>query len=149
MRRIFPTLAIIGIALAVPLGGAVPAAAQDYAMPVLTKTEPAETSEVVGPVNEVVLEFDGEVDLVEVKLLTPDQREIKLYAADGSDADKKGVWFALPLPEPATMPGTWLIDYSVSKSFPDGKASATSAYSGFTIIDPAAGKPQAEEGPAE
>lgn len=112
------------------------ALADPYEMPVLTKAEPADQATLAGPVTEVVLEFADEVDLVQVDLIAPDQTKIPLYRADGSDTDKKGVWFALTLPEPLTAPGTYLIDYAASKTFADGKASATSSYSAFIIADP-------------
>ena len=132
MKTMFTTLAA--------LITTTPALANDLIAPPLIAATPAEQSTVTEPVSEIVLEFGQEVDLVDVKIITPDQNQIQLYKADGSDQDKKGVWFALTVPEPVTMPGTYLVDYAVSFTAPDGSASATSAYSAFIITDPKAPK---------
>ena len=134
MKHILTTLAVLA------LTSTTPALANDLVAPPLTAATPADQSQVSEPVSEIVLEFGQEVDLVDVKIITPDQNQIKLYKADGSDQDKKGVWFALTVPEPVTMPGTYLIDYAVSFTASDGSASATSAYSAFIITDPKAPK---------
>lgn len=102
--------------------------------PELVAAVPAEQSQVQAPVKQIRLVFASAVDLVEVVLITPDQRRIVLHDASGGSEDRKGESFTLALPQPVTMEGTYLIDISASVTDPrDSSASALSTYSGFTI----------------
>jgi methionine-rich copper-binding protein CopC len=111
------------------------AMAEPVAVPDLVMVTPDDQSTVTGPVTQVALLFKGEVDLVVLSLVTPDQNKVVLYDAMVKDESRRDFTFTFGLPAPQTMPGTYLIEYSVSITAPDGSASATSDYRSFTIAD--------------
>lgn len=129
------------------LCAAMPLAAEPLPAPEMILATPGDHSHVAAPVTDISLLFKTDVDLVEVKLITPDQREIPLYDAMTGSELKRDFTFFFTLPEPVTLPGVYLIDYSASVTAPDGSASATSNYSSFTIDDPNAPETESEGAP--
>lgn len=116
----------------------VAATAEPVAVPDLVMATPEDQSTVTGPVTDIALLFKGPVDLVDLALVTPDQHKVVLYDAMVKDESRRDFTFTFGLPAPQTMPGTYLIEYSVSITAPDGSASATSDYRSFTIADASA-----------
>lgn len=113
-----------------------PAYALELPAPELTAAFPPDQGEVQAPMSEITLIFASPVDLVEVVVVTPDQQRIVLHDASNGGEEQKGDSFTLSLPQPLTMPGTYLIDYSASVTDPsDSSASSTSSYSSFIITE--------------
>lgn len=122
---------------------AAPLQALELPAPELMFVFPADQQQIAAPVSEISLMFAAPVDLVSVTIVTPDQQRIVLHDAFNGSEEKKGDTFTLTLPQPLTMPGTYLIDYSASVSDPaDSSASSTSSYSAFIIPEPAEAAPQ-------
>jgi hypothetical protein len=100
-------------ALAGALAAAVPAAAI-LPGPDITAAFPADESQVQAPIREIRLMFNSPVDLVRLFVITPDQRRIVLHDAADGGTERKGTSFTLVLPQPASMPGTYLFEISAS-----------------------------------
>ena len=130
--RLIPALAaaVVLALAAVPASATLPA-------PELTAITPADESEIAGPLGEVTLAFAATVDLVEVALVTPDQRRVMLHDAFNGDPDRKGDSFVLPLPEAVSLPGAYVIEVAASVTDPaDGSASTMAVHTAFTIAEP-------------
>jgi methionine-rich copper-binding protein CopC len=133
--------ALVMVPAAGPASAALPA-------PELTAITPADESEIGAPLSEVTLTFATTVDLVEVALVTPDQRRFMLHDAFNGDPDRKGDSFVLPLPEAVSLPGAYVIEIAASVTDPaDGSASTMSVHSSFTLADPPVAEDQAAEAP--
>lgn len=129
--------ALAAVLIAAPAAAVVPA-------PELLATTPADETEIAAPLGEVTLTFAAAVDLVEVALVTPDERRVMLHDVFNGDEVIKGDRFVLPLPEAESLPGAYRLEIAASVSDPaDGSASSLSVYNSFTISEPP--PPPAEE----
>ena len=142
MRLICALSAVLALALApAPVSATLPA-------PELTAITPADESEIAAPPVEVTLTFAATVDLVEVALVTPDQRRVMLHDAFNGDPDRKGDSFVLPLPEAVSLPGAYVIEVAASVTDPaDGSASTMSVHTSFNLAEPPVADDQATEAP--
>jgi hypothetical protein len=122
---------IAGAALLLPVPQAI---ALELPAPELTALFPPEQGEVQAPISEITLIFARSVDLVEVVVITPDQQRLVLHDAFNGSEERKGDSFTLSLPQPVSMEGVYLIEYSASVTDPsDRSSSATSSYSSFVV----------------
>lgn len=108
----------------------------DVVAPDLIEAIPAERSTVDEPVADIALKFGRPVRLMQVTLITPDQNSFVLNDKANAGEAKTGSQFALVFPQPVTLPGTYLIDYTVHQQDEGGVWFETSAYSSFMIADP-------------
>lgn len=131
--------ALAAALLAAPAAAALPA-------PELIGAFPADQEEIEAPLDAITLIFAAETDLVNVTIVTPDQRRLVLHDAATAEEERKDAMFVLPLPEAVSLPGTYLIEIAASVSDPsDSTASALSTYQSFVIAAPGAGAASAEE----
>lgn len=132
-------LHMLAACAALTIGGtiyATPLLALELPAPQLTASFPPDQGEVEAPISEITLIFAAETDLVSVTIITPDQRRLVLHDASNGSEERKGDMFVLSLPEPVSLPGTYLIDYSASVTdLSDSTASAISSYSSFIITE--------------
>ncbi|WAC22361.1 copper resistance protein CopC [Blastomonas sp. SL216] len=139
MRKSHMMVACAALTFLGALGGTMvstPLQALELPAPELMFVFPADQQQIAAPLSEISLMFTAPVDLVSVAIITPDQQRIVLHDAFNGSEEKKGDSFTLSLPQPLTMPGTYLIDYSASVTDPsDRSASSTSSYSGFIITE--------------
>lgn len=119
--------------IAVTASGGVPIS--DLVTPDLIEAQPAERSTVAGPLSDVMLRFGSTVRLIEVVVIAPDQTRYGLVGPQEADTAEEGTVFVLPFADPVSMPGTWLIDYTVHQKDAGGAWFETSAYSSFNIGD--------------
>lgn len=126
---------------------ATPLHALELPAPELTASFPPDQGEVEAPISEITLIFAAEADLVSVTIITPDQRRLALHDAFGGSDERKGDMFVLSLPEPVSLPGTYLIEIAASVSDPtDSTASALGTMTSFTITAPSGtDRPSANE----
>lgn len=142
MRKLIALTAALAAALITT-----PAVAERPA-PELTAAFPADQEAIEGPLSEITLIFAAETDLVEVAIMTPDQRRLVLHDAFNGSEQRQDSMFVLSLPEAVTRPGTYLIEISASVTDPtDGSASALSAYTSFIITEAAADAEPTTPGP--
>lgn len=122
--------ALAAALIAAPAAAVVPA-------PELLATAPADEAAIAAPLGEITLSFAAEVDLLEVALVTPDNRRVMLLDVFNGDEVLKGDSFVLPLPEAESLPGAYRLEIAASASDPaDGSASSLSVYNSFTINAP-------------
>lgn len=131
MRMIRLLAATLAAALiAAPAAAVVPA-------PELVSASPADEAEIEAPLGEIALTFAAEVDLLEVALVTPDERRVMLHDVFNGDEVIKGDSFILPLPEAESLPGAYRVEIAASVSDPaDGSASSLGVHNSFTIAEP-------------
>lgn len=127
--RLAPILA----ALLAAVLTAAPAAAELPA-PELTASFPANQEEVEAPLDAITLIFAAETDLVNVTIITPDQRRLVLHDAATADESRRDTMFVLSLPEAVTLPGVYLVEIAASVTdFSDSTSSALSTMNSFVI----------------
>ena len=114
-------------------------------MPVLCQHPNQE--EIAAPLDAITLIFAAEADLVNVTIITPDQRRLVLHDAATADEARRDTMFVLSLPEAVSLPGVYLIEIDASVTDPsDSSSSALSTMNSFIITDGAAAN---EPAPAE
>ena len=128
---------ILALLLAAVLTAA-PAAAELPA-PELIGAFPADQEEVEAPLDAITLIFAVETDLVNVTIITPDQRRLVLHDAATADEARRDSMFVLSLPEAVTLPGVYLVEIAASVTdLSDSTASALSTMNSFIITEVAA-----------
>lgn len=129
--RLTPILAAL---LAAALTAA-PAVAE-LPSPELTASFPANQEEVEAPLDAITLIFAAETDLVNVTIITPDQRRLVLHDAATAGEARRDTMFVLSLPEAVNLPGVYLIEIDASVTDPsDSTASALSTMNSFIITE--------------
>ncbi len=117
---------------------AAPAAAELPA-PELNASFPANQEEIAAPLDAITLIFAAETDLVNVTIITPDQRRLVLHDAATADEARRDTMFVLSLPEAVSLPGVYLIEIDASVTDPsDSSSSALSTMNSFIITEAAA-----------
>lgn len=136
--RLAPILA----ALLAAVLTAAPATAELPA-PELAASFPANQEEIAAPLDAITLIFAAETDLVNVTIITPDQRRLVLHDAATADEARRDTMFVLSLPEAVAQPGVYLIEIAASVTDPsDSTASALSTMNSFIITEgPTANEP--------
>lgn len=128
---------ILALLLAAVLTAA-PAAAE-LPTPELIGAFPADQEEVEAPLDAITLIFAAETDLVNVTIITPDQRRLVLHDAATADEARRDSMFVLSLPEAVTLPGVYLVEIAASVTdLSDSTASALSTMNSFIITEVAA-----------
>lgn len=117
--------------IAATASGGVPIS--DLIAPDLIEAQPAERSTVTGPLSDVMLRFGSTVRLIEVVVIAPDQTRYGLVGPQEADTAEEGTVFVLPFADPVSLPGTWLIDYTVHQKDAGGAWFETSAFGSFMI----------------
>ena len=137
---------ILALLLAAVLTAA-PAAAELPA-PELIGAFPADQEEVEAPLDAITLIFAVETDLVNVTIITPDQRRLVLHDAATADEARRDSMFVLSLPEAVTLPGVYLVEIAASVTdLSDSTASALSTMNSFIITEVAAANEPAAASP--
>lgn len=128
---------ILALLLAAVLTAA-PAAAELPA-PELIGAFPADQEQVEAPLDAITLIFAAETDLVNVTIITPDQRRLVLHDAATADEARRDSMFVLSLPEAVTLPGVYLVEIAAwVTDLSDSTASALSTMNSFIITEVAA-----------
>lgn len=141
--RCAPILALLFAAVLT----ATPAAAELPA-PELIGAFPADQEEVEAPLDAITLIFAAETDLVNVTIITPDQRRLVLHDAATADEARRDSMFVLSLPEAVTLPGVYLVEIAASVTdISDSTASALSTMNSFIITEVAAASEPAAASP--
>ena len=128
---------------ALTIGGAIcgtinatPLQALELPAPELIGAFPADQEEVEAPLDAITLIFVAEPDLVNVTIITPDQRRLVLHDAATAEEARRDTLFVLSLPEAVNLPGVYLVEISASVSDPsDNSASALNMTSSFIIAE--------------
>ncbi len=129
--RLAPILA----ALLAAVLTAAPATAELPA-PELAASFPANQEEIAAPLDAITLIFAAETDLVNVTIITPDQRRLVLHDAATADEARRDTMFVLSLPEAVAQTGVYLIEIAASVTDPsDSTASALSTMNSFIITE--------------
>ncbi len=129
--RLAPILAAL-LAAVLP---AAPATAELPA-PELAASFPANQEEIAAPLDAITLIFAAETDLVNVTIITPDQRRLVLHDAATADEARRDTMFVLSLPEAVAQTGVYLIEIAASVTDPsDSTASALSTMNSFIITE--------------
>lgn len=116
--------------------------------PELTGAFPADQEEIEAPLDAITLIFKDEADLVQVTIITPDERRVVVHDTFTGSEELRDTMFVLPLPEPLTMAGTYQIEIAASVSDPtDSTASALGTMTSFTITAPEAANEPAAAAP--
>lgn len=137
---------ILALLLAAVLTAA-PAAAELPA-PELIGAFPADQEQVEAPLDAITLIFAAETDLVNVTIITPDQRRLVLHDAATEDEARRNSMFVLSLPEAVTLPGVYLVEIAASVTdLSDSTASALSTMNSFIITEVAAANEPAAASP--
>ncbi|MFO6429894.1 copper resistance protein CopC [Erythrobacter sp. W302b] len=137
---------ILALLLAAVLTAA-PAAAELPA-PELIGAFPADQEQVEAPLDAITLIFAAETDLVNVTIITPDQRRLVLHDAATADEARRDSMFVLSLPEAVTLPGVYLVEIAASVTdLSDSTASALSTMNSFVITEVAAANEPAAASP--
>lgn len=137
---------ILALLLAAVLTAA-PAAAELPA-PELIGAFPADQEQVEAPLDAITLIFAAETDLVNVTIITPDQRRLVLHDAATADEARRDSMFVLSLPEAVTLPGVYLVEIAASVTdLSDSTASALSTMNSFIITEVAAANEPAAASP--
>ncbi len=108
----------------------------DTVAPDLIEMQPAEMATVAGPVADVLMRFGSKVRLIEVVLIAPDQTRYGLVGPQEAESAEEASIFVLPFADPVSMPGTWLVDYTVHQRHEAGQWLQTSAFASFIIAEP-------------
>lgn len=123
-----------------------PATAQAPQATLLVAATPQDKAVIAGPVNELTITFNRDVDLVHLDVELPDESKVVLFDVfERGDAARKGKTFTLALPAPLATSGQYYLNYAVSVTNP-GSTDAIAGFTGFEIEAPA--EPADEPGPS-